>query len=206
MDQLSPQAQAAPVQRRRPAAAELGAALRELADAAVSTEAGTDALLGVAERARALIPELNTATRTPGEPASADAVSSGPYMYNPVVGPGNPMAPPMTVEVVDGVAVGTCTLGLAYEGPARYAHGGISALLLDQILGRAHAANGRPGVTVTLSVRYRRPVPLQTPLRLKAWLDESGDHPIGRATIATAAAADTALVSAEGRFLGVKLR
>jgi acyl-coenzyme A thioesterase PaaI-like protein len=100
---------------------------------------------------------------------------------------------------------GTCTVGLGYEGPSGYAHGGISAPLHDQLMGSAHAANGRP-VTVALSLRYRRPVPLCTPLRVTAWLEHTGGLPAGKARITTAEAPDTALVTAEGTFIGAKPR
>jgi acyl-coenzyme A thioesterase PaaI-like protein len=49
-----------------------------------------------------------------------------------------------------------------------YGHGGVSAMLIDQLLGHAAAAAGHPGVTTDLSVRYRRPVPLDVPLRVWA--------------------------------------
>ena len=129
----------------------------------------------------------------------------GRRMYSPAVGPGNPIAPPMRVEITDdGVAVGSCTLGLVYEGPHGYCHGGISAMLIDQILGHAHAAQGRPGMTVALSLRYRKPVPLQTPLRITAWVDpeDVSDRRTGpKAAIATAEDPDTALVEASGVFV-----
>jgi acyl-coenzyme A thioesterase PaaI-like protein len=40
-------------------------------------------------------------------------------------------------------------------------------LVLDQVLGEAAASSGHPGMTATLSVRYRRPTPLG-PLRAEA--------------------------------------
>ena len=42
------------------------------------------------------------------------------------------------------------------------------ALLFDEILGNANLVAGRPGMTGTLTVRYRRPTPLMTPLELEA--------------------------------------
>ena len=42
------------------------------------------------------------------------------------------------------------------------------ALLFDEILGTANLVAGRPGMTGTLSVRYRRPTPLLIPLELEA--------------------------------------
>jgi acyl-coenzyme A thioesterase PaaI-like protein len=49
-----------------------------------------------------------------------------------------------------------------YEGPPGAAHGGIVASYLDEILaGAVLRSTGRPGVTGELTVRYRRPVPIE---------------------------------------------
>ncbi|GAA4883218.1 PaaI family thioesterase [Saccharopolyspora cebuensis] len=190
---------------RREAAAELGEVLRRLTDAAVSTEVPTAALHDVTARLREVLPELTAVRRKPGEAAAVDRDGPPQRVYNLVVGQGNPMSPPMTVELVDGAAIGTVELGLAYEGPPSYVHGGVSATLLDQILGHAHAAwFGRPAMTAKLAMRYRAPVPLATPLRIvgrvldgdpgQRWTSSVG-------TIATAAEPDVVLVEAEGNFV-----
>ncbi len=189
------------MRQRRRAVRDLGAAMRELTETAVSTEVDTSTLLDVAGQVRALVEPLAAARRERGEPAAVD--EGRRRMYNPAVGPGHPFAPPMRVEIVDGAAIGSCTLGLAHEGPPSYSHGGVSAMLLDQILGHAHAARGTPGMTVKLAVRYRGPVPLKTPLRLVGRVvnDERGRWTNSFATIATESEPDIVLVEAEGTFV-----
>jgi hypothetical protein len=191
------------VRERRKAVHELGEALRELTGAAVSTEVDAETLREVAEQVRGLVPPLSAANRVRGQMATVDEGARRLRIYNPAIGPGNPVAPPMKVEHGDGQAVGTCTLGLAYEGPPSYVHGGVSAMLLDQILGHAHAAAGAPaGMTVKLSLRYRRPVPLCTPLRIVGEIDEQdGRWTKSRATVATAEHPDHVLVEADGAFV-----
>jgi acyl-coenzyme A thioesterase PaaI-like protein len=49
-------------------------------------------------------------------------------------------------------------------------HGGVSALILDQVLGEAAGAGGKPGMTGTLTLRYRRGTPLGD-LRVEGWID-----------------------------------
>ena len=61
-------------------------------------------------------------------------------------------------------------LGAAYEGPPGLVHGGVAALILDQVLGEAAGAGGKPGMTGTLTLRYRRGTPLGD-LRCEAWID-----------------------------------
>ncbi|MDJ0767155.1 MAG: PaaI family thioesterase [Ilumatobacter sp.] len=190
---------------RRKAVAELGAALRDLTSQAIGSEVAVDVMRRVAEEARGLAAALTERQRRPDERSSVDDLGRGQRPFNPVVGLGNPVAPPMRVEIVDGVAIGSCTLDWRYEGPFTFAHGGVSAMLLDQIMGYAAAAADHPGVTGRLEVRYRSTVPLGEPLRLEARLiDVLGVRAAVRGSIGLAADPDTALVEAEGRFLALR--
>ena len=95
---------------------------------------------------------------------------------NAVVGLRNPFAPPLRVEKTpDGTAFAAFHLGAAYEGPPGLVHGGVSALILDQLLGEAAAAGGAPGMTGRLELTYRRPTPLGD-LSATAWIHEVNDH------------------------------
>ena len=190
---------------RREAVAELGDALRDLTSLAIGSEVGVDVMRRVAEDARRLASMLAERQRSLDKPSVVDDLGRGQRPYNPVVGPGNPIAPPMQIEIVDGTAIGSCTLDWRYEGPFTFAHGGISALLLDQIMGYAAATAGHPGVTGRLHVRYRATVPLDQPLRLEATLiDVLGVRAAVRGSISLAAAPDDTLVEAEGRFLALR--
>jgi acyl-coenzyme A thioesterase PaaI-like protein len=86
-----------------------------------------------------------------------------------VTGPENAIAPPLHLLArPDHSVVGVTTLGLQYQGPPGHIHGGISALLLDDALGVANFCAGAPGMTAMLTLRYRRPTPLFTPLTVTA--------------------------------------
>ena len=195
----------AALQRRRAAIAELGDALRELVGQSTATEVGEDELRQVAAQVRDAAALLGRRTRTRGELPVADNLLGGYRMYNPAAGIGSALAPPLHIEPDGNQVVGTCSLSLAYEGPPTYAHGGVSAMLLDQLLGYAIGLAGRPGMTVNLEMRYRAPVPLQTPLRLTAEVAEvNGRRVTARGTIATAAEPDAVLVEATGVFIGLR--
>ena len=190
---------------RREAVAELGAALRALTSSAIGSEVPIEVLRSVAVEARRLAAALAERQRRLDEPSSVDDLQRGQRPFNPVVGSGNPVAPPMRVEIIDGAAVGSCTLDWRYEGPFTYAHGGVSALLLDQIMGYAAAAAGHPSVTGRLQLRYRSTVPLGQPLRIRARLiDVLGVRAAIRGSISLASDPDDALVEAEGRFLALR--
>ena len=194
----------AELSERRAAAVELGEALRDLTSSAIGTVVAVDVMRQVADHARGLATTLAERQRRLDEPSSVDDLQRGQRLYNPVVGLGNPVAPPMRMEIVNGAATGSCTLDWRYEGPFTYAHGGVSALLLDQIMGYAAAAAGHPGVTGRLAVRYRATVPLGQPLRLQANLiDVLGVRAAVKGSISLASAPDDALVEAEGRFLAL---
>lgn len=186
---------------RRAAVAELGAELRALADLVTRTEAGAGVLRDSARRLREVAPALRERIRGIAEPASVDDLMGGVRMFNPVIGTGNPIAPPMRVEIGADGAEGWCTLGHVYEGPPMYGHGGVSAMLVDQLLGHAAMASGHPGVTTELSVRYRRPVPLDVPLRIWGRVTKvEGRRVSAVGGITTAAEPDVPLVEAEARF------
>jgi hypothetical protein len=186
---------------RRAAVAELGAELRALADLITRTEVGADVLRDSARRVREMAPALRERIRGLAEPASVDNLMGGVRMFNPVIGAGNPIAPPLRIEYGEDGVVGWCTLGHAYEGPPMYGHGGVSAMLIDQLLGHAAAASGHPGVTTDLSVRYRRPVPLDVPLRVWGRVTGTQRRRVSAVGgITTAAEPDVPLVEADARF------
>lgn len=191
--------------RRRLAVAELGAQLRALVDASVRTEVPTETVERTAAAVRELIGPLTERTRSLRVPPSVDDLVGGVRLLNPVIGAGNPIAPPLRVLAEPGRVTAEFTLGLVYEGPHMYGHGGISALLLDQVLGHAAASAGNAGVTTGLSLSYRKPVPLDVPLRIDAEVTEVDERRTTvKGAIVTAAEPDVPLVEAEGAFLRLR--
>jgi acyl-coenzyme A thioesterase PaaI-like protein len=191
---------------RREAVAELGAALRDLVDAAVRTEVSVADLAAATAGARELTASLRAETRGLHDIATVDDPEIGERWYSPVYGPGNPVAPPMVAtDSPDGRATGRVTLGKPHEGPPGLVHGGVVATMLDHVLARALRAAGRGGLTATLTVTYRRPVRLGVPLVATAGIGTTD----GRRTTATArlVAEDdpaTTLAEAEGLFVALR--
>ena len=153
--------------------APLAEAVRELIDATIRTEVDDDEIRAVQAEVEALTARLRTHQLEGPYGVRFGVTGRGRPWGNSVVGLRNPIAPPLTIEHEDsGRASSDFHLGAAYEGPPNLVHGGVSALILDQMLGEAAGAGGKPGMTGTLTLRYRRATRLGD-LRAEAWIDRS---------------------------------
>ncbi len=97
------------------------------------------------------------------------------FDHSPLIGLSNPLSPPIDLRPGDdGRTVhGRAVFGSAYEGPPGCVHGGYVAAAFDELLGFANSLSGTPGMTGTLTVRYRRPTPLHTELRFEGRYERS---------------------------------
>lgn len=132
------------------------------------------------DEARAVAAELDALTSR--LQASAKAGSLGVELTagldvrnhgNAVIGLRNPFAAALGEHRIvwsDTGAGASVHLNGLYEGPPGHVHGGVLALLLDQLFGEAAAATGVPGMTARLTLNYRRPTPLGD-ATMMAWLD-----------------------------------
>ena len=86
--------------------------------------------------------------------------------------------------------IGTGIIDPMLAGPPERVHGGIQALIIDEVMGALNRMRGRQAFTAYLKVDYRGPAPLGVPITFRAWLDSvdgrkikllgSGDGPEGR--------------------------
>jgi len=128
-----------------------------------------EALEGYAEALRSH-PRLKDA-RLFGESANAGDVGAF-FDQSPLIGLANPLAPPITIgRKDDRHAHATAVFGSAYEGQPGSVHGGFIAAAFDEVLGFVQSLSGNPGMTGTLTVIYRSPPPLHTPLLFEAKFD-----------------------------------
>lgn len=184
------------------AAADLATAVRDLIEATVTTTVPAGEVRAAAELVRQVTERLAVARRPVSQLPALDDVTTGRRVFNPVTGAGSPLAPPLVVRRDGDGVVGRATLGVAYEGPPSFVHGGMSALLMDQLLGSAAAAAGLWGMTAHLELDYRGPLPLERELVLRAGVAESsGRKSVITGTIALADAPDRVLVEARGVFV-----
>jgi acyl-coenzyme A thioesterase PaaI-like protein len=166
----------------------LAAATRGLIEHVMAMSAPEDELARAAVAIEAITQSLSGMPRRIEFEGFAEAANSGDphnhYEHSPFAGPGNPIAMPMAMEVHPDRVIGRVTYGSAYEGPPGHVHGGHVAAAFDEVLGLAQDLGGNPGMTGTLSIRYRRPTPLHTPLVFEGWLEDvSGRKTRTRGTV-----------------------
>lgn len=181
---------------------ELTGKLRGLNEAVLRTTVAPESI----EKAQRLIEEataLLDSERIPEDNFGVVVTSTGRVRGygNAVVGLRNALAVPVTVvqDREEGSASAEFYLNGLYEGPPGRVHGGVSALILDQVFGEACAAGGPPGMTGTLTLRYRRPT-LLGQCSAKAWVDRrDGIKTIVKGWLKDAEG--TVCVEAEGLFI-----
>jgi acyl-coenzyme A thioesterase PaaI-like protein len=184
------------------AAADLAVAMRDLIEAAVTTTVPAAEVRAAADLVRQVTERLAVARRPVSQLPALDDVTIGRRVFNPVTGAGSPLAPPLVVRRDGDGVVARATLGVAYEGPPSFVHGGMSALLMDQLLGSAAAEAGVWGMTAHLALDYRGPLPLEQELVLRAGVAETaGRKSVITGTIALASDPGTILVEARGVFV-----
>jgi acyl-coenzyme A thioesterase PaaI-like protein len=190
---------------------DLSAATRELVRLVRTTTVGGDAMA----HARALVEEaaglLATATYDgPHAQTGHGEMDIEAYLrpaeffpYSPVVGLLNPISPPVELVIGDDQVVrGTVTLTEPFNGPPwDYTHGGVVALLFDELLGISTMAGAGGGFTKSLTVRYHLPTPIGVPLRLEGRVtDVDGRKIVSKGTIH---AGEDLTAEAEGLFISV---
>ena len=184
------------------AVTDLGAALRGLIENSVTTLVDAPELRAVTEQVTAAAEALAVARRPLTQLPRLDDPAVFRRVYNPVSGIGSPRAPPLVIRRGRGGVFAEVSLGAAYEGPPGYVHGGMSSLLMDQLLGAAAMAAGRWGMTAHLELDYRGPLPLATPLLLRAQVgEESGRKTVIIGSVALAESPEQVLVEARGVFV-----
>ena len=175
-------------------------AVRRLIQAGIQTGADEEAIREAQTAIEAVAQKLEgTAGDDPAQVRLA--VDGRPVVWgNPVTGFRNAVAPPLIMhEEPDGLWWSEFELGYAYQGPPGWVHGGVLALVLDQLLGEA-ASEGlsKPLFTGTITLRYLRGTPLGR-LRAEAAIERTD----GYKTFVSGHMSDAAgkTVEAEGIFI-----
>ena len=152
----------------------LAAGLRRLIDLSTGRLIDPEVLDRAAAEAERLADELEAAAAPGKAPRHFPDHREEPMSFFPtsaLIGWANPIAAPAVLWRVGGEdgrpeVRGSVRFGYAYEGPPSCVHGGVIAGLFDEVLGAANVVAGKAGMTGTLTVRFRKPTPLLSPLEL----------------------------------------
>src|SRR5215470_135767 len=73
------------------------------------------------------------------------------------------------VDTETGRAAGKFVLGARYGGGAGFVHGGVIAILLDEVMGKISKLSEERAVTAELNIEYRKPVPTDAEIVVSGW-------------------------------------
>ena len=150
---------------------ELAAAVRELVGTALSLERPSPEIRDLTAAIRDACVRLRDQAPRDSRPRVGPDASDDRRVYldhSRDIGDYNPFFPRYRIACADGRAEGEVEFPIAYEGPPGIVHGGFLALLFDCVLQQLNCDLGTAGKTASISLRYRRPTPLLTPLRVAA--------------------------------------
>ena len=160
----------------------LAESVRALCDAVVSSGVAPE----VVEAVTATIDDATATLRAEHHDGPYSGLMRLPLDYSdpqallplsPIIGAFNPCAPNVALHLEDGAVVGRARLGKRHIGPPGAAHGGITAMIADQMVAVApFALKSTLGyVTRQLTIRYRAPTPLYQELELDARCDADSE-------------------------------
>lgn len=149
----------------------MAAATRQVIDKLVGTVASAEVLADAADEIERIVARLGEAGRNSvyegyAEIANTAGDAASTFEHSPFFGLANPLSPPLQLWGGDNGVEAVVVFGAAYEGPPGCVHGGYIAGAFDEVLGAAQTYSGNPGMTGTLTIKYRSPTPLHTELRM----------------------------------------
>ncbi len=146
----------------------LAESVRDLVDATIRTEADPQIVAEVTRDIGSAVARLRSRQIEGSFGVRHTTAGESVGWGNAVIGMRNALAPPVvTRRDESGTVRADFTLGAAYEGPPGHVHGGVSAMILDHLLGEAATADRTPRFTGSITVRYLRATRLG-PLRAEA--------------------------------------
>jgi acyl-coenzyme A thioesterase PaaI-like protein len=184
----------------------LAEAGRVVIERLASTDAPHDVIERAAQHLEAAAAELAGPAKVRSYEGFAEAGPAGGdehahLDHSPIMGLANPIAPRMRIEWGGDKVIMRGTFGSAYEGPPGSVHGGWVAATFDEVLGMAQSLGGQPGMTGTLTIKYRNPTPLHRELRFEGTLDRVD----GRKIFTSGRCYDGDLLTAEAEGLFIRV-
>lgn len=144
--------------------------------ALVASEADRLAALLEAHERRDKAVDMAAALGLDGGFDAPEPPAVGAVMEFDPLGLGGGRLNPASVDVrfvrdTDTSVTATMRIDGMFQGPPNRVHGGMVALLFDELMGAVNRATGRRAFTVRLTVNLRAAAPIDEPLTMRAWLD-----------------------------------
>jgi acyl-coenzyme A thioesterase PaaI-like protein len=117
-------------------------------------------------------------------------------------GPENPIGLHLRFERDGDGVKSTTVLEPQFQGWQSIAHGGIAMSLLDEAMAHAAGAAGHRGVTASVSVRFRKPVPIGKALTITGRVAWQRRNVLG-VEAAVRDESGTVLLDGEGKFVSM---
>ena len=160
-------------QARRDALLSLAEATRRLSDVVAKTAVGPSVLQAAEADVRRAVEALDAAHSEERYSHLMDRIDyehpSLTLPLSPIIGAYSPVRPEVELWMEEGRVRGRARLERKHTGPPESAHGGVVALIADQLMAIVPWTLSLPTTaTKTLTVRYRRPVPLYVDLDFEA--------------------------------------
>jgi len=96
--------------------------------------------------------------------------------FDMIVGPCNPLAPPIEMWFEPPLAKGRVVFTPTYEGAPGLVHGAALAAAFDIILTGANVLADGAGPTVELTIRYRKPTRIGVESEFESWVNEKTER------------------------------
>jgi acyl-coenzyme A thioesterase PaaI-like protein len=162
-----------------PEAFELVAQTRALVEAVVLTAVDAPARAAAARAVSAITADLSARHRPEplllvrrGERGVESLLQAGSGRLNPQAPPvewlERPIEPDPGTGPVPSTVHARCVFGAAHAGSPSRVHGGVLALVLDEVLGTAVTVSGVSGMTVSLTVSLLAGTPIGVPVEIVA--------------------------------------
>jgi acyl-coenzyme A thioesterase PaaI-like protein len=165
--------------------AELAEAVRRLIAATVTNRASSAELSVCTKELDAITERLETHVPDPAphitQTGGSGSILDGPTMaermpFDVVIGRYTPLALPVEIEFDGDRAIGHASFTTPYEGPPGCVHGAVIAATFDIVLTAANMVANAAGLTVSLSMRYRRPTLLHEDAQFEAWVERVAER------------------------------
>lgn len=158
---------------------ELGAAVRELIEAATVSDIPVEEAEVLSEKLRTLSAQLREYRQLEGVIAHGEQHGGLSVAYNELLsvgGKSHPISPGLRFWKDGDIIRGSVRFNWSYEGPPGHVHGGWVAAVFDHFMGMAYLSSGKPGMTGGLDIRYLHPTPLNRTIDLIATAEDLGER------------------------------